>query len=708
MIERVYIRKSMISSIFLLFICGNLSLSGGAGKNGFVVVTAFTPVYPSSVPSPTAPPTTRLNEYYGDYLPTKTSPEQRARRGQPTAVGSSTTTTPAAIRMDGLLRMSNHNHGNHQNSNNNDYYDDFGDDFRSSYFDNYSDMKNFNAENNKKEQTSPSQKTCSDEECVNLDWNLSNLLSQDPSTEPKLIPLIDVCDAAARAIKNGPTLTSLQSTQYDGKLDEGVAPYRMFVQNYNQDIGHDGRFSVFTSKNEGASLQSDVVFSTENPLEYIRTVLSTTSGCTKKQHQSEDDNRRQDETVVFVPGLHRLHEAGGKMDGERTSTERVQYYSQVLDGLHMAQIHAGTFSDRRDEIQIEITRDTLFALQSFGLLTINAEETRQEKRRRTLKYGKKVHCSVNTKDLDILRTVVSRAKLAPFYVPSEEDGENSASSCLKKTVLRLIDVAVKSTLAESVESEGKDSTQKKLPHLVLMANSASCSIVASALAEWKQHRIDEGQSVEIMDRLMRDAVTVVTMGAVCQNFVDGPAYIHVSMHDDCFAASWGASKDKPGGGKDAVYLNGISPYIADEGSQKKEKRHFGGLDENDAHNMDACAVQYLSLVRRINAISSFRDLYDVGNQDSDKLDIKASLFAINYQKQQKGQLEMPPHLDDELLPSMIRATGGDRWLWNPKVQLGEDGVDGGDSPLPSLDDAEALLTNQLGYNIYDEIVKACG
>merc|ERR1711862_374093 len=115
-----------------------------------------------------------------------------------------------------------------------------------------------------------------------------------------------------------------------------------------------------------------------------------------------------------------------------------------------------------------------------------------------------------------------------------------------------------------------------------------------------------------------------------------------------------------------------------------------------------------SLVRRINAISSFRDLHYVANLDPDQLDIKASLFAINYQRLQKGQLELPPHLDDELLPSMIRATGGDRWLWNAKEQLGEDGVEGDDSPLPSLDYAEAFLTNQLGYNIYDEIVKACG
>mmetsp|Transcript_19881 Transcript_19881/g.22749 ORF Transcript_19881/g.22749 Transcript_19881/m.22749 type:complete len:713 (+) Transcript_19881:302-2440(+) len=712
MIERICIRKSAISSSFLLFLCGNLLQLLGC-KDGFNLVTAFTPVYPSSMPSPTAPPTTRLNEYYGDYMPTKTSPEHRNRRGQPTAVGTSTATTPASIRMDGLLRMSNHNHGNHHNNNEN-YYDDFGDDFRSSYFDNFSEMSNTNAENSEKDENFSSLTTHRDEECILLEWNLSNLLSHDPSTEPKLIPLIDVCDAAKKAIREDPTITQLQSKKYDGKLNEGLAPYRMFVQNYNQDIGHDGRFSVFTGKNDGASLQSEVVFSTEKPLEYIRTMLSTTAGTTEKKLHPADRRRVEEETVVFVPGLHMLHEAVGKNDGERTSNERVQYYSQVLDGLPMAQLHAGTYSDKKDKIQIEITRDSLFALKSFGLLVNNPNESSQERRQKMMKQGEKVYCHLNTKDLDILRTVVSRARLAPFHVPVDEEDDNSSNTCLKKTLIRLIDLAVKSTLAESMEYKGKRSDRNKASHLVLMANSASCSIVASALGEWKRYQTDEEESTEIIESLLREAVTVVTMGAICQNFVDGPAYIHVSMHDDPLASTWGASKDRPGGGKDAVYLHGISPYVsvssfsAVEGNQVKKKQHLGGLDQNDAHNMDACAVQFLSLVRRINAISSFRDLYNVANQDPDQLDIKASLFAINYHKQQQGQLELPPHLDDELLPSMIRATGGDRRLWNAKEQLGEDGVDGDDSPLPSLDYAEALLTNQLGYNIYDEIVKACG
>jgi hypothetical protein len=88
-----------------------------------------------------------------------------------------------------------------------------------------------------------------------------------------------------------------------------------------------------------------------------------------------------------------------------------------------------------------------------------------------------------------------------------------------------------------------------------------------------------------------------------------------------------------------------------------------------------------------------------------KLDISASLFAVDIRS--VGQLIIPPRIDCELIPAMIRATGGERWLWNPEFQLGEGGVEGFYSPLPSLEYAQAELENQLGYNSYDEIVEKC-
>jgi hypothetical protein len=179
------------------------------------------------------------------------------------------------------------------------------------------------------------------------------------------------------------------------------------------------------------------------------------------------------------------------------------------------------------------------------------------------------------------------------------------------------------------------------------------------------------------------------------------------MNDDPLVESLGITKSNPeGGGKDAIILQALSPYLEDEDeTEASVKSSF--IYTNDAHNIDACVIQYLSLVRRINGISSFREMYNVGIADADskKLDISVSLFAVDFRS--VGQLIIPPRIDCELIPAMIRATGGERWLWNPTFQLGEGGIEGFDSPLPSLEYAQAELENQLGYNSYDEIVENC-
>ena len=625
----------------------------------------------------------------------------------------------------------------------------------------------------------------------NLIWNLPVLLSQDTGTEAMLIPLMDVynaamagnqsetsCGASARLEakpinpqkESSPPLSrqwaqSIESLDYTGKLSPNLAPFRLFVRKYSQDMVHDGRFSIFgpddehnngtdsdNKVDEGASLQPEVVFSMDDPLGYIRDFLSYRDEDQNSNRFCSIDSSRDnccDEVVVFCPGLHTIHERiekGIRNDetgpsiqqkeiAQRTSMERVKYYSKVLDGLPMAQIHAGTYLDRGD-IDIKLTLDTIKALQSFDLLLEDQHNLQNKSNKANIKEDIEremindgvagtdsdgaVWC-MRAKDLDIVRTVLSRANLAPFDLAERQSNDDDDTERLKRTMIKLIDTAVNNNKPViRRKPKPKKSSSSQSPHLVLITYSATSNILAAALAEWK-HRattaanVDdvkkEGQKIlseEKAELLLHQAVTVVTIGALCKGFVDGPAYIHISMHDDILASSLGVSKQSPdGGGKDAVYLHGISPYaLFSSGDETLSNRRSVDINANDAHNMDACAVQYLSLVRRINGIASFRDLYDIANKDPHKteLDIKASLFPMNYNT--VGQLEMPPHLDDELLPSMIRATGGDRWLWNPKLglQLSDDGggVDGFDSRY-----AEAFLTNQLGYNVYDEIVKAC-
>lgn len=639
-----------------------------------------------------------------------------------------------------------------------------------------------------------------------LNWNLESLLSSDPSMDAKFIPLMTVYDAAAKAAAEKATMdqnvasvrpdnsdterppshapsrlptnpadqnrASLQSLNHDGPLPPSVAPYRMFVREYNRDMGHDGRFTVFaeddTKSSPLPSLQSDVVFSMDDPLAFIRDSLSCTGGGTSTWNWNEDR-----EAVVFIPGLHTTHDPGTDNDHsdelpstaqQRSSPDRLKYISQVLDGLPMAQIHTGTHIDQ-GSLDVELTSDTISSLLSFGLLSDEFQKNLSllSMNGTSSSPPKKAHYHLRARDLDILHAVLSRAGSFGSPSLSRDLGDKylgSDSKGLKDTLIRLIDIAVRSVREEqSLALSSSSSSPSPSPHLVLITYSATSNVLMSALSEWKNRvttpiddssqllsdnestkatcrdgvgvGVDENGDGDNLERklfseeeaelLLHKALTVVTVSALSRGFVDGPAYIHVSMNDDPLAASLGISKSNPeGGGKDAVILQALSPYLIDDeddtgsdtdspgaGSALAKDGKNSSIYKNDAHNIDSCVIQYLSLVRRINGVTSFREMYNVGIDDSDskKLDISTSLFAIDYRS--VGQLIIPPCIDTDLIPAMIRATGGERWLWNPGFQLGEGGVDGFDSPLPSLEYAQAELENQLGYNAYDEIVENC-
>ncbi len=619
-----------------------------------------------------------------------------------------------------------------------------------------------------------------------LDWDLQSLLSSDPSMDARLVSLMQVYDAATSAAAEKAKLESesnsgegdcnspshapsilpsqliepqagpLQSFGYEGGLSPSVAPYRMFVREYSHDMGHNGRFTVFgedqgedsssideeSTKNlaKSPTLQSDVVFSMDDPLAFIRDNLS----------YSGNPNKKGGETVVYIPGPHTSHSPITNQSSEnviansdtisRPSPERLKYISQVLDGLPMAQIHAGTHIDQGN-LDIELTSDTMNNLLSFGLLSENCrKEISLLSMTDPSKLPKRARYRLCARDLDLIHTVLSRAGAVSLPRTLGDKYLGSDSKGLKDTLIRLIDIAVKSVR----EDKSASSSSTSSPHLVLMTYSATSNVLVAALSEWKKrvttpieesiHHLPDDESTNAFCRdgvgvgvdeisnsdnfkrkvfseqeaelLLHKALTVVTMSSTSQGFVDGPAYIHVSMNDDPLASTLGVTKKNPGGGgKDAVIMQALSPYLIDDEDESIDKSNF--LYKNDAHNIDSCVIQYLSLVRRINGVTSFREMYNLGIADADskKLDISSSLFAVDYRS--VGQLVIPPRIDCELIPAMIRATGGERWLWDPDFQLGEGGVEGFYSPLPSLEYAQAELENQLGYNSYDEIVENC-
>jgi len=271
----------------------------------------------------------------------------------------------------------------------------------------------------------------------------------------------------------------------------------------------------------------------------------------------------------------------------------------------------------------------------------------------------------------------------------------------QQTLIKLIDTAVESVRADALhQSLIKDPLhQTTEPHLVLFAHSVSANTVAAAIATWKEKKC-KTTSAGIVEDWLHQAVTVVTFGNTCQAFCDGPAYVHVAMWDDPWTRKLGNTRQNPkGGGKNAVHFHAWSPYDMEQlkGSTILNHHNQYTLQSHDAHNLNACSLQFLCLIMRINGIQSFRALYDAARwvDPTAVLDINPSHFAVDFCKQ--GDLVVWPWLDQDLVPSMIQATGGDKWLWNGEHE----------EVLPDEWEALSHLEDIFGYSAYEEICNTC-
>ena len=146
---------------------------------------------------------------------------------------------------------------------------------------------------------------------------------------------------------------------------------------------------------------------------------------------------------------------------------------------------------------------------------------------------------------------------------------------------------------------------------------------------------------------------------------------------------------------DAVFFHGLSPFVYNQDEWTDQSiQSISSLKNHNAHNTLACTIQFLALIMRINGIQSFRALYDAAKWIDPliKLDISPKHFAVNYGK--KGDLVIPPRIDDELLPAMIKATGADEWFWTD--------VDF-EACLQDQYDAASHLEESFGYDSYSEL-----
>jgi len=478
-------------------------------------------------------------------------------------------------------------------------------------------------------------------------------------------------------------------------LPEHLAPLRMFLCASSRVEDHKGCFRIFTetpspspsaasAPSAPVSMPSNVLFSQERPFLYLRDSLSYRSEATRqKRGGSMYDSS---EAVVWCSST---------LDDNKHSQEELQFASKVLDDMPFAQLHLGSGwgyrksgEDDCNHLVAEFDLRTLQVLKSMGVLLGNEGDVTNGDRC----DSHTVCCKVKPDDLAVIETILDCNKQEHTREPLR-DGHHQQS-----TLFKMID--------EAVEVVRKDPlNQRNDPHLVLLAHSVSASAVAAAISAWKRHQTQQKQlSTARVEDLLHQAVTVVTFGNVCRSFCDGPAYIHVSMYDDPWNVALGShGNNDRRGGKGAVYFQASSPYERDqvrweEAQPKARTAISSSLKSHNAHNLNACAIQYLSLLMRINGIESFRALYDAANfvDPTFVLDISPSHFAVN--PCNHGDLIVPPYIDHELLPAMIRATGGDGWIWRRTSNV--DGEDGEDDGIESLLPDEIEASSQLGH-LYD-------
>uniref|UniRef100_A0A7S2EPL7 Uncharacterized protein n=1 Tax=Ditylum brightwellii TaxID=49249 RepID=A0A7S2EPL7_9STRA len=499
--------------------------------------------------------------------------------------------------------------------------------------------------------------------CV-LKWNIPNLLGckndmPDEMNEELESLLITVHNAAKESCcQSKVDDSSGESSSPQPSLPAHLASIHRFMRTSSNDLDHEGRFRVFDNCFDRAtSLPLNLIFSMDQPLSFICQKLSYRSD----RYLAKKGGMLCDNTEAVVWCVQ--------------NDENLEYTSRVLDDMPFAQLHMGSLPD----CYVKLNSETIRGLESLGMLECSNLES-------TDYY---VSCKMNSHELDLIRSLLVDSSSI------ELQGQQSLT--------KLIDSAVESVRKGLLGNSDE-------PHLVLVANSANASMVAAAISAWKRHKLSKASArQQHVEDLLNQALTVVTIGAVCQQFCDGPAYIHISMLDDYLAREFGVTRKNPaGGGKDAVYFHAWSPYdgISGEGNNSKE---ITSLQHHDSHNMNACAIQFLYLIMRINGITSFRELYKTARYVDPRsiLDINPSNFAIDYTKHKQGDLVIPPNIDEELLPAMIRATDADQWLWNPKGETSQESDDFEEAFLPDSNEAKVYLEEYFGYSAYEEIYEIC-
>jgi len=537
------------------------------------------------------------------------------------------------------------------------------------------------------------------------------------------------------------------------QLPDELAPFKRFLCNSPHEVEHRGNFQIFPEiNNNNDSNESNMETSFASSIPTIPNYSLPPNVLFSQERQSLLSFLRDSSSLSYKSAA-TLQKRGGMMYDSSEAVvwccndktfEELEFASKVLDDMPFAQLHLGRsyyYDDGDggdDSVIVELDLNLLKDLESLEVLLCNVDENENgghyynnDRRNNNFGGNKKddgvtIPCKLNFDDLTIMENILicnndEQQKMQIMHNTNpqqkKKQQEYRQQQQEQTTIIKLIDVAVESLRKDPLN-------EKNEPHLVFLAHSISASVVASAISTWKQKQLQlmtnnqsshhHYNSLQRVEDLLHQAVTVVTFGNICKSFCDGPAYIHISMYDDPWTTALGSTNvNKIYGGRDAVYFHACSPYEHDQ-IQWEEARPQSSpitmrssLKSHNAHNLNACIIQYLCLIMRINGIRSFRALYDAASfvDPTSVLDINPKHFAVNCNQ---GDLVVPPHLDDELLPAMIRATGGDQWLWKSDDNSGDsEDDDNVESLLPDEIETRSHLEESFGYGVLEDIYATC-
>lgn len=381
---------------------------------------------------------------------------------------------------------------------------------------------------------------------------------------------------------------------------------------FNFDEGHSGRFTIPAAADVGASLPFDYVYTTPDPAAYIRTHLSF------QPPLPPDPSAPQ---IFFAPGLNTLHQPA---EGETSTPHRLAHYVRVLLYLPMAQIHIGTQMDQGDA-ELDASSSP-FLRRLLKIVSPLLPE-----RGRPIVDGKHI-----------------------LWKPTMLDAMQAALS-----QFNVIDTPLKQCFRKLLDNTRGPHAQ---PVTFVVFSRAAIELMAALHKHVeKSDKLDESK-MEMKERL-RKFVTVLTIGVPCNNFPDGPAYIHLSSWTDPLTKVIGVNpKRTSGAGKDAVFLTCDSPW--------NEKA-------SDNHNFGAVTAQYLTIVMRANAVRSLRTLWELG----------------------QGKGIIIPENATELIKALIVLTRSKEWLFIP-----EEAMEGlSEDAFPNDEEAATLLAEGLGREFVHQV-----